>query len=308
MLYSYLGTHFPGANYHSVYEAGFCGYGHHRDLVTFGIDSIVINPADIPRTNKDALAKNDRRDSRMIAEALRSGMLKCIHIFDPQSEEFRGLFRSRLALAKDIRKTRGRIKSFMAYRNIEIPTQLARNPKSQQYIVWLQNLDLKDVNAKFQLAQFTERLLFLLGQRRLLEQALRGMARKRDRGLFALLQTVPGIGPITAIGIMAEIGDISRFRHIKHFASYVGLIPRVHQSGETERTGSITYRHNGYLRPLLIEAAWQAVRADPAMLAYYQSKCRNSNPKKAIVKVARKLLNRIMYVMKNRAKYTRGIT
>jgi hypothetical protein len=58
---------------------------------------------------------------------------------------------------------------------------------------------------------------------------------------------------------------------------------------------------------LLIEAAWQAVRVDPALLVFYHEKCKNSNPKKAIVKVARKLLNRIMYVMRNRTKYIRAI-
>jgi transposase len=162
LLHSYLTSHYTNANYHSAYEAGFCGYGNHRKLVALGIDNIVINPADIPRTNKDTLCKNDKRDSRMIAEALRSGLLKCIHIFDRQSEEFRGLFRSRLALAKDIRKTRGRIKSFLAYRDIEVPTEFVNNPKSLKYTMWLQNLNLADANAKFQLRQFTERLLFLL--------------------------------------------------------------------------------------------------------------------------------------------------
>ena len=109
LLNTYLRTQFSGANYHSAYEAGFCGYGHHRELVALGIDIFVINSADIQRTNKDTVTKNDKRDSRMIAEALRSGLLKCIHIFGPQSEEFRALFRSPLALAKDIRKTRGRM-------------------------------------------------------------------------------------------------------------------------------------------------------------------------------------------------------
>lgn len=306
-LYSYLSTHFPGAKFHSAYEAGFSGFAHHRQLLQYGVDNIVINPADVPHSDKDSHYKTDKGDSRIIAEALRSGLLKGIYIFDPQSEEFRGLFRSRLALAKDIRRTKGRIKSFLAYRNIQVPGQYIRNPKSSGFVDWLRTIDFTDPKPKWQLSQLIDRLLFLKEQRRLLEQELRNIARKRDKLLFDLLQTVPGIGQITAVGIMAEIGDISRFKHIKQFASYVGLVPRLHQSGLTDRTGSITYRNNSHLRPLIIEASWQAVRADPAMLAYYQEKCRGSNPKKVIVKVARKLLNRIMYIMRNRTAYQRAI-
>ncbi len=107
---------------------------------------------------------------------------------------------------------------------------------------------------------------------------------------------------------MGEIVDIFRFKSIKQFSSYVGLIPRIQQSGEKERLGSITYRHNSYLRPLLIEASWQAVRTDPAMLVYYNKKTQScGNSKKAIVKVARKLLNKIMHVMRYREPYERGI-
>lgn len=308
ILYQFLSKTFPGAIFHSAYEAGFCGYSFHRELTTLGIDNMVINPADIPRSNKDSHFKSDKRDSRSIAEALRGGLLTGIHIFDKASEEFRSLFRSRLALAKDIRKTKGRIKSFLAYRNISVPAEFIRNPKSSKYISWLHNLSFTEHPPKIHLNQLIARLLFLKEQRRELELTLRSIARERDKILYNTLKTIPGIGPITAIGIMAEIGDISRFTHIKKFASYVGLIPRTHHSGETERTGRITYRHNNYLRPLLIESSWQAVRADPVMLKYYIEKCKTSNAKKAIVKVARKLLSRIMYVMQNRTPYVRGIT
>lgn len=306
-LSRFLSTNFPNANFFSAYEAGFCGYVFHRRLNELGIKNIVVNPADIPRSNKDSHYKTDKSDSRLIAEALRGNLLKPIYVFDKQSEEYRSLFRSRLALAKDIRKTKNRIKSFLAYRNIEVPALFSRNPKSLAYISWLKKILFDDLNSRFQLNQLIERLEFLKGQRRCLEQQLRDITRNRDKELFNLLCTIPGIGPITAIGIMAEIGDINRFMHIKQLASYVGLIPRIKQSGETERTGRITYRHNDYIRPLLIEASWQAVRADPAMLQFYQQKCLNGNSKKAIVKVSRKLLNKIMHIMKHRVKYERGL-
>ncbi len=305
-LFNFLNTNFPGALYHSAYEAGFSGYYHHRKLKSLGINNIVVNPADIPRTDKDSHYKTDKSDSRILAESLRAGLLRKIHVFDPASEEFRGLFRSRLALAKDIRRTKGRIKSFMAYRNIEVPS-LMRNSNSLKYLAWLEEMHFTDPNAKIQLTLLLERLVFLKEQRRKLEQQLRDIAKQRDKELFKLLQGVPGIGPITAFGIISEIGNISRFKGIKQLANYVGLTPRVQQSGEKERVGTITYRHNKYLRPLLIEASWQAVRTDASMLDYYQEKCLTGNSKKAIVKVARKLLSKIMYVWLNRTPYERGI-
>ena len=307
VLYNYLISNYPKANYFSAYEAGFSGYSHHRKLIQMGVKNIVVNPADIPRTNKDCHRKTDKSDSKLIAESLKSGLLKPIHVFDPDSEEFRSLFRSRLALAKDIRRTKCRIKSFLAYRNIDIPSEFERNSRSSKYINWLSGMKLPDTKTVFQISLLTNRLLFLNNQRRVLEQQLRDIAKSRDKGLFKLLLSVPGIGPVTAIGIMAEIGNIERFHNIKQFASYVGLIPRIKQSGENQRVGSITYRNNNYLRPLLIEAAWQAVRADPAMLLYYQNHCLKGNAKKAIVKVARKLLSKIMFVMRNRTIYERGI-
>jgi len=305
-LSNFLNNNFPGAHYHSAYEAGFSGYFHHRNLKALGINNIVVNPADIPRTNKDSHYKTDKSDSRIIAESLRAGLLSKIHVFDPASEEFRGLFRSRLALAKDIRRTKGRIKSFMAYRNIEVPFFI-RNSNSLKYLAWLDEMYFADPNAKIQLTLLLERLVFLKAQRRKLEQQLRDIAKQRDKELFKILQGVPGIGPITAFGIMSEIGNIARFKGIKQLASYVGLTPRVQQSGEKERVGTITYRHNKYLRPLLIEASWQAVRTDASMLDYYQEKCLTGNSKKAIVKVARKLLSKVMFVWLNRTSYERGI-
>ena len=307
VLYNFLTTHYPNAKYYSAYEAGFCGYSHHRKLKELGVHNIVINAADVPKSNKDSHRKTDKSDSRIIAEALRANQLKAIFVFDPDSEEFRGLFRSRLTLAKDIRRNKVRIKSFLLYRNIEIPAEFANKPRNLAYINWLKQIPFKDQKVRIQLDLLIDRLLFVKEQRRQLEQHLRDTARIRDREMFNLLQSVPGIGPITAIGLMAEIGDISRFKNIKQFASYVGLIPRVKQSGETEKVGRITYRHNSYLRPLLIEAAWQSVRADPAKLQYYQDRCLKANAKKAIIKVSRKLLSKIMFVMRNRIKYERGI-
>jgi len=79
VLSDYLFRTYPGANYHSAYEAGFCGLWVHYQLCELIIKNIVVNPADIPGTQKDKLQKEDKRDSRKIAYALRSGNLSPIY-------------------------------------------------------------------------------------------------------------------------------------------------------------------------------------------------------------------------------------
>jgi hypothetical protein len=90
--------------------------------------------------------------------------------------------------------------------------------------------------------------------------------------------------------LITEIGDINRFPHIDDLASYVGLVPRVRESGETTHTGGITFRCNNFLRVLLVEASWQAIRQDPALMQYYHKHVINSKGHKVIIKIARSIL------------------
>ena len=104
ILYNYLQRMFPGGTYYSAYEAGFCGYGIHRELNDLGINNIVINAADIPTSQKDKLQKRDPVDSRKIARSLEKGLFRAIHIFDRELEELRSLNRTRFYLMRDLQK------------------------------------------------------------------------------------------------------------------------------------------------------------------------------------------------------------
>jgi transposase len=306
-LAQYLISNYPGGNYFSAYEAGFCGYTTHRLLNQLGIKNIVVNPADIPRMNKELVYQTDRSDSRSLARELRNKQLQGIYVFDPCNEEFRALFRYRLTVAKNIRQSCNRIKAFLAYRSIEVPAQLDNANWSNNFLLWLDQLSFDFIPAKNILTQLVNHYRYLHQERLLVEGQLRKYAKEKDDKLYHVLCSVPGIGPITAVGFMTEIGDINRFSGIKQFASYLGLIPKISQSGEKENIGNLTYRHNAYLRPLIIEAAWQSIRSDPAMLAYYKHVCSKTISKKAIIKVARKLASRIMFVMKSGEPYVNNI-
>jgi hypothetical protein len=114
-LHKYLGRNFPGGTYYSAYEAGFCGYWIHNQLVSLGINSIVVNPADIPTTNKETVQKEDKRDSRKIARSLRNGDLVPIYVPTLKTLEDRCLLRTRATLVKDLKAGSNNFYIFTGY-------------------------------------------------------------------------------------------------------------------------------------------------------------------------------------------------
>jgi len=122
-----------------------------------------------------------------------------------------------------------------------------------------------------------------------------------------LLMSVPGIGLTTAMTFLTEIETIERFENSDFFAGYVGLVPTRHGSGEVIKTGEMTFRGQTTLKKSIVESAWIAVRIDPALSLVYNKLVKRMEPNKAIIRIARKLLNRIFYVLKNKKKYVTGI-
>ena len=119
--------------------------------------------------------------------------------------------------------------------------------------------------------------------------------------------TVPGIGFLSGMTLLSEIDDISRFKGADRLAAYVGMIPMCHSSGEHEGVGDITVRDNSKLGCVLVESAWIAARKDPALTLSYEEYCKRMKPSKAIIKIARKLVNRIYFVMKRNQPYVNSV-
>lgn len=115
----------------------------------------------------------------------------------------------------------------------------------------------------------------------------------RYRETFMVLSSAPGIGIITAMTMLTEIGNIERFDTFARFNSFIGLCPSEFSSGEDVRKGGMPPRNHSAIRPLLIEAAWIAIRIDPALALKFQELIVTRTKKQAIVVIARKLLSRI---------------
>jgi transposase len=103
--------------------------------------------------------------------------------------------------------------------------------------------------------------------------------------------------------ILTELETINRFRNIDKMCGYIGLVPSTKSSGEKEKTGDITPRGHSVLRTALIESSWMAIRNDPSLMKSYLSYCKRMEPNKAIVKIAKKLLSRIRFVLNNNKPY-----
>ena len=125
----------------------------------------------------------------------------------------------------------------------------------------------------------------------------------RYRNNYELLMSIPGIGVSVAMCILTEIYDVKRFRNENQFASYLGLIPTCHNSGEKTASGEKTFRGNKHLGPMIIEAAWIAIYRDYGLGMAYARYKQSMKPQEAIVKIARKMSNIIFSLLKNGRKY-----
>ena len=102
---------------------------------------------------------------------------------------------------------------------------------------------------------------------------------------------------------LTEIEDISRFNNSDKLAGYIGLIPTSHASGEKEGKGEMTFRGQAQMKSMLIESSWFAARIDPALSSCFSSLVQRMEPNKAITRIARKVLNRIYFVLKYKKEY-----
>lgn len=308
VMTEYLHKHFPGAHFRATYEAGKFGFWIQRQLTGLGVECLVVNPADIPRSQKDTLNKSDPRDARNLGLRLQSGVLRGIHIPDEQQEADRVLFRQRKKLWGDLNRCKNRIKGLLAFSGIDIPEQYDTASWSHNFINWLKALDCGQGSRRTALDFMITQMDFLRRELLGISNAIRKMMREqRYKKNYYLLRSIPGIGPLTAASLLVEIGDVHRFETFYHLNSFVGLMPMEHSSGETESRGTLTVRKHRQLRSDLVESAWVAKRTDPAMALYFQEQIKRKECRTVIIKIARKLLNRIRYVLVNQQPYELGI-
>ncbi len=306
-LSRHIQENYPGAQVVCAYEAGCFGYWIHRELQQLGIECIVVNPADIPTTDKERKVKTDRIDSKKIAFGLSRGVLKGIYVPEKIYESDRQLVRMRSRIVKNLTQAKNQIKSYLRGQGIHIPKEYERS-WSKRFMEWLKGLKGLHPSGTIIMEELVSLFESLRSQLLRLNKAIRDLLKEeRYESRAKILLAIPGVGLITAMTYLTEIIEEQRFECFDKLNSYIGLCPTEYSSGEQEHKGAITPRAHR-LRPLMIEASWIAIRTDPALASCFSDYVKKGMTKKrAIIKIARKLLNRMYTLLKKRQEYQTGI-
>ncbi len=243
----------------AVYEAGPTGFGLARFARSAGVELMVCAPGAIPRQPGDRI-KTDTRDALKLARLHAAGQLRPVLVPAPEPEALRDLVRAREDLRGDLMRARHRVSKLLLRQGL-----IWAGPGeswAQRHLEWLGKARFEQPLLEVVFGEYLAHHETLLARRDrldgiILEQSTQGSWAPA----VARLRCLRGVDTLTAVGLLAEIGEIGAFAHPKQLASYLGLVPSEHSSGSTRRQGAITKAGSSHARRLLIEAAWHYRRA-----------------------------------------------
>ena len=307
-LIEHLHSHYPGALFKCVYESCAWGFNLQRELTAAGIECIVVHAADVSSSDKEKKRKTDKVDALKLARNHAAHQLTAIHVPDEDIQKERNLIRFRKKLVGDLNRSKNRLKSLLKYQGINIPEQFGKkNNWSRNFMNWVEEEAKKDTLLQDTLLLMLEEIKMLRQLLLKAERKLRELMKLKYHQKAELLTSTPGVGSTTAMLFLLEVGDIKRFGPFDRLNDFIGFCPDTDSSGETEHDTGITSRRHKQLRSALIEAAWQAIRIDPALLEAYQQLTKRMRGNQAIVRIARKLLRRMRAVLLNGVSYQKGV-
>lgn len=299
-LLSYTAKHFPGQRVAFVYEAGPTGFGLHDELTAARHPCLVVSPSMVPTVSRKRV-KTNRLDSIKLAEGLRGGQLRGIHVPPPSYRELRQLVQLRDTQVAQLRASKCRIKSLLLYESIPFPA--ANGQWSAAVLRQLLALPC-NTTVHFKLEQLIDALQFHFLAAARAQKQIRQVCQNDPelRQCLSFLTSLPGVGTITATHLLARLGDWRQIKDVRQIAGFLGLVSSEHSTGEKQNRGEITRIGDSRLRNKLIQCAWTAIRKDPELRTFYR-RIYERQPKKvaarkAIVAVARKLTTRIYAVLK----------
>lgn len=236
------------------YEAGPCGYGLYRQLTKMGHDCIVVAPSLIPSKPGDRV-KTDRRDSESLARLHRANELTAVWVPDSEQESMRDLTRAREDMKHLERQSRQRLSAFLLRhgKNYDV----GKSKWTKTYFRWLEQVKFDQPIQQIVLQEYID----CVQQQ---QMRVKGLEAEMEKALNSwclapvveALMALRGCKLITAMTIMAELGDITRFDSPRQLMAYLGLVPSEYSSGKSTRRGGITKTGNGHVRKVLIESAW----------------------------------------------------
>jgi len=236
-----------------VYEAGPCGFVLCRHLRSKGIHCDLVCPSLIPKKASDRV-KTDRRDADQLARLYRAGELTPIRVPDQEDEAIRDLIRARTAAICDQRRARNRLKGFLLRLGFRYTGKTSWNDAHKRYLSGLlmpqpaQQIVFQEcIHAIDDAAQRVVRLSVAV------QDALPGW---KCKPVVHALMTLRGLQELSAMTLIAEAGELSRFEDPRSLMHFFGLTPSEHTSGDKRVLGGITKCGNAHCRRVLTEAAW----------------------------------------------------
>lgn len=282
-----------------AYEASGLGFGLCDELFEAGIECHVLSPNSLPRTAKSAKLKTDAKDAQMILEQLRGYVLagnKLPVVWTPPQRlrDDRELVRARVDVADEITRVKLQIGSMLKRYPLPIapPT---RSSWTRKYVAHFRQeiLPTMDPAVATKLECMFDRYEMFVAEQKKLDKAIDQLAKTdRYKHAYNKLRLLPGVGRLTAMTFLTEMGDLTRFHNRREVAAYLGLCPSSYESGESNnRKGRITRQGPSRLRKMLCQAVWTAItRCDVVAEAYHRIKQgQKKRTKKAIVALMRKL-------------------
>jgi len=306
-LYNFIQNNLKGKKVICAYEAGPTGFHLHDYLTQKQVTCLVIPPTSIPKAPNEKV-KTNNIDATKVTEELRASKAKSIRVPQGAYRELRYLIKTRENYARNRKTAKQRIKGLLLYTNLY---PFLKDPDirwSSRYIKELKQLQCSSPLRKsldmllmdFEYAR--KQTLFIL--RELKAFCDNSIEIKKN---IEYLQSIPGIGFITAATFLGRIGDPQYLKNERELGAFIGVVPRENSTGDKINRGSITHLGNQTLRFLLIESAWVAIRKDKELEQYYHRILKRNNPKAAskiaITAVAHKLTHRIYRVLKDQRKY-----
>jgi transposase len=227
--------------------------------------------------------KTDKLDAQLLANLLRIDQIPLAYIPPEPYQQLRDLTRGRARLVRDQAEVKIKLRALLARQNRQAPYRV---PFGVRGMAWFRTQDFGPIENLVR-DELLERLKHYQRQLAILEEHV-SRVQKAFPQVEVLLE-IHGIGPYSALLIVAELGEVERFRTAKQVGAYAGLTSRVHQSGGHCHRGSITRQGSPWLRWILVEAAMKVVREDAGLKNFYTRVRKRSSAKIARVATARKL-------------------
>jgi transposase len=281
-----------------VYEASSCGFETYDRLRELGWKVSIVAPTHIAKSVHGKTRKTDLRDAKRLWEVLMSHgelgtELAQIWIPGRQLQEEREIVRRRLKLSESSCRVKNGILSLLRMHRIKRPEDM-KSAWTQKHVAWLRELVAGTAlgkSVRTVLASYVRELEFVQAEIQEVQEAVEALAQDaRYDGAVRRMTEVPGVGVLTALTFLVELGDLKRFSNRRQVGSYLGLVPASYESGEADdRKGHITRLGPPRVRKVLNQAAWHLVRLDPLWRKRYESIAYRGGSKTAIVAVMRKL-------------------